>query len=202
MILKFNNRRYRILIGVILCSILSFSSAFAWGGGGHYRFHDGRFYRPGFLGFEVAVSVPPIGAIVSTIPDGYSTIVIGGLPYYYYGGIYLRPCQYGYVVVQAPPEYAAAPAPSSNTVTQAQPSGPLSVAEQSKGDGQSTKSLSSIPEQKQVNTGDTVTINVPNSQGGYVPVKLVKHNKGYIGPQGEFYPNHPTVQQLKALYGN
>jgi hypothetical protein len=45
-------------------------------------------------------------------------------------------------------------------------------------------------------------VNVPNSKNGFTPVKLVKQGNGYIGPQGEFYPGHPTVDQLKALYGN
>ncbi len=47
----------------------------------------------------------------------------------------------------------------------------------------------------------SVTINVPNSNGSYTPVTLVKQGDGYVGPQGEYYPNHPTVEQLKVLYG-
>jgi hypothetical protein len=49
---------------------------------------------------------------------------------------------------------------------------------------------------------DTTTINIPNSKGGFTPVRLVKHKNGYIGPQGEFYTGHPTVAALKALYGD
>lgn len=47
----------------------------------------------------------------------------------------------------------------------------------------------------------TVIINVPNANGSYTPVTLIKGNNGYIGPQGEYYPDHPTLEQLKALYG-
>jgi hypothetical protein len=50
--------------------------------------------------------------------------------------------------------------------------------------------------------GETVVINVPNSNGSYTPVKLVKINSGYIGPQGEYYPGRPTVDQLRTLYGS
>jgi hypothetical protein len=50
-------------------------------------------------------------------------------------------------------------------------------------------------------TGETVTINVPNSNGSYTPIALVKYNNGYIGPQGEYYPGNPNVEQLRALYG-
>jgi Family of unknown function (DUF6515) len=203
MVLNHFKKNIRTVSGTIFIGILSISTAFAWSGGrDHYRYHDGRFYRPGFLGFEVAVAVPPIGAIVTAVPDGYTTVIVGGLPYYYYGGVYFRPYQYGYIVVQAPNEYAAAPVPQSNTITQAQPTAPPQEAEQPKDEAQPAKSLSGIPDQNQINTGDTVTINVPQSKGGYVPVKLVKHHKGYVGPQGEFYPSHPTIQQLKALYGD
>ena len=51
-------------------------------------------------------------------------------------------------------------------------------------------------------TGEAVEVNVPNSNGSYTTVKLTKSNNGYIGPQGEFYAGHPTVEQLKALYGS
>jgi hypothetical protein len=47
---------------------------------------------------------------------------------------------------------------------------------------------------------DTVTCNVPAGEG-FVPVKLVKLDKGYVGPQGEFYPAEPTVDELKSIYG-
>jgi hypothetical protein len=48
----------------------------------------------------------------------------------------------------------------------------------------------------------SIIINIPNSRGGYNPVKLVKTEKGYVGPQGELYAENPTVEQLKVLYGN
>ena len=49
--------------------------------------------------------------------------------------------------------------------------------------------------------GDTVIVNVPNDAEGFTAVKLVKIADGYVGPQGEFYAGHPTVKQLRALYG-
>jgi hypothetical protein len=58
------------------------------------------------------------------------------------------------------------------------------------------------PAQTQIPSGETVTINIPNSNGSYTSVTLVKNNNGYTGPQGEYYPGRPTVEQLKALYGN
>lgn len=48
---------------------------------------------------------------------------------------------------------------------------------------------------------ETITINIPNSNGSYAEVLLRKSGEGYIGPQGEYYPKNPTVEQLNALYG-
>ncbi len=43
---------------------------------------------------------------------------------------------------------------------------------------------------------------MPNRNGSYTPVPLQPASGNtYIGPQGEVYPNLPTVQQLQGLYG-
>ena len=49
--------------------------------------------------------------------------------------------------------------------------------------------------------GDTVTVNVPNTNGGYTSVVLKRSGNGYVGPQGEYYDQVPSVYQLKAMYG-
>jgi len=139
-----------------------------------YRYHDGRFYRPVFFGlFEILVNLPPIGTIVTVLPVGYRTIIIGGVTYYFYDNVYYTACPSGYIIV---------PAPIVNpNVAVVSPS--LAVS------------------QPQKISGETVIVNVPNSNGSYTPVTLVKQKDGYVGPQGEFYPGHPTVEQLKVLYG-
>jgi hypothetical protein len=48
---------------------------------------------------------------------------------------------------------------------------------------------------------DDITINIPNDKGGYSAVSLKKSGTGYVGPQGEFYTEFPTVAQLRLLYG-
>jgi hypothetical protein len=134
-----------------------------------YNYHDGRFFRLGWFGFETIVAAP-LGAIVVSIPIGHGTITLGGATYHYYDNIYYRPCSSGYIVVPQPtvnPNVVYAP-----TVIQTQGA-----------------------------SGETVIINVPNSNGSYTPIRLVKHNDGYIGPQGEYYSGNPTMEQLKALYG-
>jgi hypothetical protein len=50
-------------------------------------------------------------------------------------------------------------------------------------------------------SGDTVTVNVPNSSGGYTAVVLKRSGNGYVGPQGEYYDQVPTTAQLQAMYG-
>ena len=46
------------------------------------------------------------------------------------------------------------------------------------------------------------TVNIPNSRGGYTSVTLRRSGNGFVGPQGEYYPNYPSVEQLKTMYGN
>jgi len=46
-----------------------------------------------------------------------------------------------------------------------------------------------------------VTVNIPNANGGFTSVKLTKFKDGFKGPQGEFYKGHPTVEELRVLYG-
>jgi hypothetical protein len=50
-------------------------------------------------------------------------------------------------------------------------------------------------------SGDTATVNVFNSNGGYTAVVLKRSGNGYVGPQGEYYDQIPTTAQLQAMYG-
>jgi WXXGXW repeat (2 copies) len=45
------------------------------------------------------------------------------------------------------------------------------------------------------------TINVPNAQGGYTAVVIKQSGDGYVGPQGEYYSQFPSVTQLQVVYG-
>ena len=56
--------------------------------------------------------------------------------------------------------------------------------------------------QPQYQATETSTVNIPNYRGGYTAVTLRRSGNGYIGPQGEYYPNYPSVDQLRAMYGN
>ena len=48
---------------------------------------------------------------------------------------------------------------------------------------------------------DVFTVNIPNDHGGYTAVIIKRSGNGFIGPQGEFYPEFPKVFQLKIMYG-
>jgi hypothetical protein len=181
MIKKTFAKKAWIVTGLCFAFALSYSNAFAWGGGrshegsmerhekSHYK--DGRFDMSDWFGFRIAIATPHIGSIVMSLPLGYRTIMAGDARYYYYDNVYYKPRSSGYIIA---PEPKATSGVVYIPYTNGQP-----------------KRL----------TGDTVTINVPNANGSYTPVTLVKNNNGYIGPQGEYYPGHPTVDQLKALYG-
>ena len=124
----FKNKLWLVTVFCLIFT-LSCSNAFAWGGrggerGGHggerYHYRDGRWYRPGWFGFEFAVAALTIGAIVDTIPRGYRTVVVAGDSYYYYDGVYYRPYPSGYVVVPAPvvtPAVVAAPSTQPQTLS-------------------------------------------------------------------------------------
>jgi len=181
---KYFNRKFGLAFAFCLIFVSSFTNVFAWGErgpheemrGGHesYHYRDGRFYRPGWFGlFEFSVVVPPVGAVVTELPVGHRVIVVGDRRYYYYDDVYYVAAPEGYIVVQEPVVSTKVVAVKS-VVT-------------------STSSKAS---------GETAVVNVPNSNGSFTPVKMIKYNDGYIGPQGEYYPGHPTVAQLKVLYGN
>lgn len=134
--------------------------------GAKYHYYGGKFYRPNIFGLGIAISIPPIGAIVTYLPSGHKRIITNNGVYYYYDDIYYTGCTGGYVVVPAPLINSRVMNVSNIYASQA-----------------------------------TVTVNIPDSRGGHVPVTLIKYKDGYIGPQGEYYSGNPTIKQLVVLYG-
>lgn len=207
-----------MIISLSLIIIFSAIDASAWGGGsrggasaragfrgGFYSGFrgGGHYYYPGFYhGYSYGRYgygpqwpywydfAPCIGTFVTYLPDDYTTVIVNGTPYYYAGGYYFTPYSRGYVIV---PE----PVPAASTTSQAK--GAEATAQPSSSSGADQQPVAAQPKSA---SHDTATINIPNSKGGFTPVVLVKHKDGYTGPQGEFYAGHPTVDELKALYGN
>lgn len=177
----------KTVVAALLCAALAFSSADAFAasrgghdggrGGGrdgyHYYYRGGKWYRSGWFWFDAGVAALAIGAIASSLPPRHETVVVGGVPYYYYESTYFRPCPSGYVAVPPP-----VPAP----VVVAQP-------------------VTAPVMQAPIEGAQAVVINIPNSNGSYTAVTLIRRGDGYVGPQGEYYPNNPTVEQLRAMYG-
>jgi hypothetical protein len=111
--------------------------------------------------------------VVYTIPDGGHQVVIDGVLYYVYNGIYYARGPQGYQVVQPPAPVIVEPVTVSANIAPAPAQGP-----------------------------EEFTINIPNTKGsGYVSVVIKRSGTGFTGPQGEFYAEFPKVTQLQAMYG-
>jgi len=168
----------------LLIMMCSFTNALAWrggGGGGHGGggFHGGGSYH-GYYG----------GGYHGWGWYGYPTVVVEDPYNYYYGYGAPYPVYDGDNVTIAPATVVASPAApvAQARGPAAQPKSVIDTTTQFKG--------------RQDAIGDSVTLYIPNSKGRFTPVTLIKRANGYSGPQGEFYPNNPTIAQLRAVYGN
>jgi hypothetical protein len=159
-----------------------------------YLYCEGLFYRYTPAGYVIAT--PPMGAIVPALPPGYTTVFVNGIPYYYYGYTYYTPAPNGYVVA-TPPATMSVPPPAI-VPAQAVLAAPTPTA------ALGTPAVAPHPalyEKAKEETGkDVYEIYIPNGNGSYTSVTLRKTEKGFLGPQGEFYQDHPTVEQLRARY--
>jgi len=127
-----------------------------------YYYLEGTYYRETPSGY-VIVSAPR-GAMITALPERHKVIVYENTDYYYYNSTYYVKQPAGYTVVTPPPSVVSTNPPAVEA-----------------------------PEK-------TVVVTVPNPNGSYMPVTLQKYTDGYVGPNGEFYPDYPTIGQLKAMY--
>ena len=187
-----------------------------------YYYCDGVYYTHTPSGYVVVSA--PVGATVTGLPDGYRTLVYDHATYYIYDRAYYVKDPGGYVVVTPPPSAvtlnsAAVEAPEKTVVVNVpNPNGSyIPVTLQKYSDGYIgprgeyyadyptieqlkamyaiTSAIAAAPE-----APEELTLDVPNANGSYTKVKLVKSEKGYVGPEGEFYPDKPTIDQLKKMY--
>jgi hypothetical protein len=181
-----SNMFKKILIGLmILVCILQPVPAFAHGGGGRglaiaslaigsaaLLYCAGQYYRYTPAGYVMAV--PPAGAVYPAVPAGYTLVYPNGYGYpsYYYPSAYYAPA----------PAYAAPaavqPAPAAVPQTPVQQVSDPAVQPVS----------------------DVFEISLPNRDGTFTHVSLRKTEKGFLGPQGEFYSDHPTEEELRTRY--
>jgi len=142
-----------------------------WNNGGRHYYRNGNWYRHGWFGLDIAVGALVIGALIDALPPKHTTVVVANTPYYYFDNYYYRPSPSGGYIV-VPPPVLAPPVATMPQFAQPQPQ----------------------------NQG-VLTVNIPNSRGGYTAVMLRRSSNGFVGPQGEYYSDNPTVAQLKVLYG-
>lgn len=148
-----------------------------------------------------------------TLPPKHEVIMVRGDRFHFHGGRFYRPAPFGFFVVPPPMGAFVTFVPMGHRIVmvgginyyfyegiyyQPVPSGYVVVPAPVE---TSTTVLYSPEPKTEGASADTIIINVPNSNGSYTPVALIKQKNGYIGPQGEYYPGHPTMEQLKALYG-
>ena len=150
-----------------------------WAGGARYYYYDGLYYSYIGNGDYVIVN-PPVGAYVNSIPPDFQPVFINGRTYYTDNGVYyILTHHHGYKVVVAPVVYAQ---PQQVVVTQPAP-------------------VTVVAAPVTVNSQDSFPVNIPNNSGSYTSVVIRRSGNGYVGPQGEFYAQFPSVAQLKAMYG-
>ncbi len=142
-------------------------------GGSPCFYSDGIFYRRAHEGYVVIA--PPVGVVVDEIPWGCHRVIVNGRIYYTNGNVYYQSTRDGYVVVDSP----LVVAPSQVTVINTPQTDPNVYIN---------------------NNVESFTVNIPNHRGGYTAVSLQRSGDGFIGPQGEFYPDFPSVEQLKVMY--
>jgi hypothetical protein len=180
--------------------------SFEWSNS-RYFYYDGIYYTRAANSY--VVMPPPVGAMVYTIPVAYQPVVINSTTYYTYDGIYYVRTGYGYQVVSRPvltvvespvsyePRYIyRGEIVPPGVVTQTAPSAPAAPPQEQTVQQSQAPAPAPTPD-----TEGTFTVNVPNDKGGFTPVILKKSGTGYIGPQGEFYPEFPKVEQLQVMYG-
>jgi hypothetical protein len=119
---RFNHNQYYPVHGAAVTA-LPHAPVVITRGGTHYYYSGGVWYAPSGPRFVVVGA--PIGVFVPVLPPYYTTLWVGGVPYYYANETYYNwdPSQNGYEVVGPPDEQAAA--------TQAPPSDDLFIYPQS-----------------------------------------------------------------------
>lgn len=187
------------------------AQAYAWGGGWDRSSH--RSYRH-CDHHDYDRHYPTFGKVVFELPGGYVSIVFGGKRYQYCDGVYYSRISNEYVVVappigvkvrELPPEHQELIIDGnqyyvSKGVYYKYTSRGYQVIPQP--DEAVIEAAKVYPDGQIMDQDDLFTVNIPNARGGYTVVTLKRSEEGYIGPQGEFYPEFPSVEQLKAMYGN
>jgi len=166
-------------------------------GGLSFLYCAGLFYKYTPSGYVIVT--PPVGAVVPALPVGYTTVVINGVAYYYYSYTYYVLTPEGYIVANPPVATAVQTVPPAVVPAATTTTTTTTTASTARTNQQETKASTAQPAATQSET-DTFDIHIPNGDGSFTLVRLKKTEKGFLGPQGEFYPDHPSIDQLKERY--
>ena len=76
-------RKILIFIAVMIIAV----NAYAWSTPSHFRYRNGQYEKAGSI-LDLSKSILKVGDIVDSLPPRRQLLLIQGLPYYYYDGIY------------------------------------------------------------------------------------------------------------------
>ncbi|MDD5504638.1 MAG: DUF6515 family protein [Candidatus Omnitrophica bacterium] len=134
----------------------------------------GYFYEEMPYGYIIVQA--PVGMVIEKLPAGCKTVFVNNTRYYYYNNTYYTAAKKGYIVVEKPVYEVTIPYVVSY---------------------ETEHGLGAEACLRQ----DAYTINIINSDATYTAIVLKKYKDGFTGPQGEWYPVFPSVEQLKLMYG-
>lgn len=171
--------------------------------GAEFFYCAGLYYRYSTAGYVVIE--PPLGAVIPVLPDGYTVVYVNGLPYYYYASTYYTVAPSGGYVVVSPavettttvvttPATTVVTTPATTTTTVP------AATQQTTSTPVATPAATTTAPAATTTESDTFDVQIPNGNGSFTLVRLIRTKDGFLGPQGEFYPDHPTIEQLKARY--
>jgi len=164
-------------------------------GGPAYHHDDHHFYR--------WHDHPHWGLHLHFLPAGYATIRVGWHSYYYYDGLYYNYVGGDYVLINPPIGAYVSVIPSDfqpviiNGRTYYTDNGVYYIL--TRHHGYKVVARPVIYVQPAV-AQNSFPVNIPNSNGAYITVVVRKSGNGFIGPQGEFYAQFPSVAQLRVMY--
>jgi hypothetical protein len=142
-------------------------------GGRNYYYHGGHYYNRHNRGYYYRTR-PPRGFFMNVLPFAAAAVVLGGLTYYTYNGIYYQPAPGGYVVVDPPPGVVVSPPPVMEDPAPVAMGGVVAVI---------------IP-----------TLNVRSGPGGHYPVVAIV-NQGQQMPVQGAAGGWLNVQMPNGLWG-
>jgi len=145
------------------------------------------------------------------LPKSAKRIIYGGQDYFFHEGLFYKKGLSGYLVVSAPIGAFILSLPIGYRTVIVNET-PYYVYNDTyyvkKGEGYvvvdeipSDTAVVSVPKRKHKKHKMSFVVNVPNSNGSYTSVKIKKKADGFVGPQGEYYPKFPKVEQLQVMYG-